>query len=356
MVPEHREKLTFPSPLAGEHALQPCWDRLLAGLDADALYVALETKMFVPLDGFVSVQQLAEHLSLLPANTGYFLELLWSMSLLERKHDASGTVSYRTRAELRPYLNADSPHYCGDALRYRHQMLRNVGAQLPSLLSQAMPCTPPAARQQNWADAARVQIAQEQQAVTAGVACEILRHQPEFARMRRMLDLGGGPGLVAMALAKLQPELTGVVFDYPAVAAVAQKNIEHAGLGDRLKARGGNLTEDDFGSGYDLIWCSSVLHFVSDIPATLDRLYAGLSPGGLLVCCHAEVAETAHHARPILQYYLHMRMQGRHVLPAGQLAIQLQRAGFVRVEQLDNVRFPVAPVTVLLARKGKNLP
>lgn len=358
MAHEPAENLAFPAPLTRPHALQACWDMQLAGLDADALRVALEARMFVQLDDFVSAQQLADQLSLLPTNTGYFLELLWSMDLLEREHTASGEFHYRTRTELQPYLNADSPRYCGDALLYRHRVLRQVGVQLSDSLREGMPRLPlpaPAAQQQGWAEAARVQIAQEQRAVTVEVACELLNRQPEFAQARRMLDLGGGPGLVAIALAERRLELSGVVFEYPAVAEVAQENIRRAGLSGRLSTRGGDLMLDDFGSGYDLIWCSSVLHFVQDIPAALDRLYAALRPGGLLVCCHAEIAYDAHQARSVLQYYLHMRMQGRHVPPAGQLATQLQQAGFVRVEQVDDVRFPVAPVAVLLARKGKSL-
>jgi hypothetical protein len=46
-----------------------------------------------------------------------------------------------------------------------------------------------------------------------------------------------------------------------------------------------------------------------------------------------------------------MRMQGRHVLPEGQLAQLLEQAGFDDVQQFDEVRFPVAPVTALIARK-----
>ncbi len=338
--------------------LQPSWDAQLAGLGADALRVALEARMFAQLDDFVSASQLAEHLSWIPANAGYFLELLWSMDVLERQHPGNGGAAYRTRAELRPYLNANSPRYCGDALLYRHRVLRQVGTQLADLLGEGVPSPPlpaPAAQQQGWAEAAKVQIAQEQRAVTVDVACEVLRHRPEFARARRILDLGGGPGLVAITLAKQQPELSGVVFEYPAVAEVAQENIERAGLSGRFSAQGGDLLQDDFGCDYDLIWCSSVLHFVPDIPATLNRLHAALRPGGLLVCCHAEIADAARQARPVLQYYLHMRMQGRQVLPAGQLAMQLRQAGFVRVEQLDEVCFPVAPVAVLLAHKGMPL-
>lgn len=95
-----------------------------------------------------------------------------------------------------------------------------------------------------------------------------------------------------------------------------------------------------------------MLHFVPDIPALLARLYRALRPGGVLVCCHAEVHTEVSKARRILHYYLHMRMQGRQVLPEGQLAQLLEQVGFDDVQQFDEVRFPVAPVTALIARKA----
>ena len=38
---------------------------------------------------------------------------------------------------------------------------------------------------------------------------------PEFSAFRSMIDLGGGHGLYAMALARLNPELHAIVFDLP---------------------------------------------------------------------------------------------------------------------------------------------
>ncbi len=37
---------------------------------------------------------------------------------------------------------------------------------------------------------------------------------PEFPRMKKMLDLGGGPCLNCMAIVRAHPSLTGTVFDF----------------------------------------------------------------------------------------------------------------------------------------------
>lgn len=346
--------LSAPMPAQAElttpHALQACWDLQLAGLNADALRLALECGVFDHLQDFTEPHLLAAGLTLDASNTGYLLQLLWGMGLLER---AENPPRYRNSPLAERYLSREAPEYCGDALLFRHSVLRQAGQQLGNLLRNG--CSPaPAAStavRQNWANAARVQIAQEQRAVTVELARRLLENLPEYPRLERVLDLGGGPGLIAINLAQRLPTLQAALFEYPEAAAVAAENIARAGLGERVQALSGDLEQDDFGNDYDLIWCSSVLHFVSDLPALLQRLHSALRPGGVLVCCHAEVSSSAQGSARILPYYLHMRMHGRHVLDQGALARMLENSGFVDVQQLDGLAFPVAPVSAVIARK-----
>ncbi len=68
---------------------------------------------------------------------------------------------------------------------------------------------------EGWAAAARAQIGQEQRAVSVPAALNLLQQVPEAGAMRRMLDLGGGPGWIALALLRQQPALQASVFDWP---------------------------------------------------------------------------------------------------------------------------------------------
>lgn len=349
-----RAKLDQPrQDLNSVHPLQSCWDLQLAGLGADALQVALECALFDHLGAPTSAPALASTLALDAASTDYLLELLWSLGLLDRDNQHPPRYHNLPLADL--YLRADASTYCGDALLFRHRVMRQTGAQLGDYLRNGVPRPPKAstAIAKAWADAARLQIAQEQRAVTRDVACALIESLPEAHRLERLLDLGGGPGLVAIALVEQWPALEGVVFEYPLAAEVAHENIQSAGLGQRLKAVGGDLNEDDFGSGYDLIWCSSVLHFVHDLPATLHRLFAALRPGGVLLCCQAEVPDERKAAAQVLPYYLHMRLQGRHVLCEGELARTLESIGFRDVQHLNGLHFPVTPVNAVIARKAR---
>ncbi|MCP2072932.1 UNVERIFIED_ORG: SAM-dependent methyltransferase [Pseudomonas lini] len=341
------------SDLATPHPLQPYWDLTLAGVRADALRIALEWKLFNLLQVPVTAQTIARQLQLDPVNTGYWLEALWSMALLVR--DQQQPPRYHNAAVAHDYLRAEAPDYCGDAWTFRLRGLRHFGGQLGDQVRAGQPSgqAPNVATTiENWTAAARLQLAQEQRAVTVEVALRLMAGIPEFVHARRFLDLGGGPGLVAIALARDNPMLSGEVFDFPQTVSVAAENIHKAGLQQRLGVRGGDLANDDIGEGYDLIWCSSVLHFVPDLAASLKKIHAALRPGGVLVSAHAEVPLDPELARRVMPYYLSMQMLGRQVTHAGGLADALTQAGFVDIDHYPEVAFAVAPVAVQVARRS----
>ena len=49
---------------------------------------------------------------------------------------------------------------------------------------------------------------------------------PSFFKMKKMIDLGGGHGLYAIALACHDPDLNATVFDLPGVIPLAEEYIK----------------------------------------------------------------------------------------------------------------------------------
>lgn len=334
------------------HPLQRYWDLAAAAVQNQALDAALEFGVLDQLHQPASASQVAAALKLNPQRTGHLLDLLWSMELLHRI--AGDPPLYLCQPQARRHFCRDQPASCADAWRYRLRTLNRFGEQLPDLLRQDGPQPAPYVQTNaaGWADAARRQIGQEQRAIAVPAALEALACVPGASQARRILDLGGGPGLIAIALAEANPDASGVVFDWPETAAVAQENIVQAGLQDRLAALGGDLARDAIGEGYDLVWCSSVLHFVPDPAAALRKVHDALAPGGMLVMAHAEIPEDASAAARVLPFYLPMMLLGRHVTRAGELRQALSDCGFVDVRGFDSGAFPLAPLHVLAARKA----
>ncbi|MDQ4626969.1 methyltransferase domain-containing protein [Janthinobacterium lividum] len=341
-------------PFSTQHALQPYWDLAVAPVQADGLAAALELGIFELLATPHTPAQLADALSLHAPHTALLLELLWSMQVLERDAADADAQRYRCTAATLQYFCRDSEAFCGDAWLYRLHALRHFATQLSTLVREGGKAAPySTATGVNWAIAAQQQIGQEQRAVTMRAALSVMQRIAPFADGHtplRLLDLGGGPGWVAIALAQAHARLHGGVFDWPETVAVAAANIAHAQLSDRLETVGGDLASDDIGSGYDLIWCSSVLHFVPDMAAALRKIHAALKPGGVFVCVQAEIAPAAGDAARVLPYYLPMRMLGRTVTQQGELAQLLRDTGWRQVEQYSASDFPMAPVQVLIAR------
>lgn len=321
-------------------------DRLAASsVVADALQIALESGLFDQLDSPLNDAQLAQRLGWHPAPTAHLLELLWSQGLLDR-HPQGWSLPAATR----DLLCQNGARFIGDACRYRLQALRDFGQRLPAMLARPLPgYADQLPHDAAWAEAASRQIFQEQRALTADTACALAAPLAHFQRPARMLDMGGGPGLVSVALGQRYPQLSGVVQDLPLTAAVAQQHLQDAGLADRFCA----VDRLDEAERFDIIWCSSFLHFVEDVEVTLSQLYRRLRPGGVLISAHARLGPQADQVSRVLPFFLPLLMRGKPVFHDHQLGQLLLQAGF-RVEDRGEHPFPLAPLQVHYAFREAN--
>jgi len=106
----------------------------------------------------------------------------------------------------------------------------------------------------------------------------------DFTGVRRLLDLGGGPGTYAITFAQKVPTLRAVVFDLPGPAEIARENIARHGLSHRVTVQPGNFLTDDLGRDYDFIWISHILHSHTEAECRgiLAKAVQALTPGGTL--------------------------------------------------------------------------
>lgn len=105
----------------------------------------------------------------------------------------------------------------------------------------------------------------------------ILTRIPGFSRIRRILDLGGGHGLYAIALSHCLPLSEAYVMDLPEVIPLTQSYITAFGA-TRVHAVAGNFFTEPFGTSFDLVFSSS--NPSGKQGSLLPKIAACLSPGG----------------------------------------------------------------------------
>ena len=114
---------------------------------------------------------------------------------------------------------------------------------------------------------------------------------PDAPPVRRVLDIGSGPGVGTCELARLFPEAQVIALDgSPATLdRVRQRAGEH-GLADRISTHHAELPAGLDGlEPVDLIWASMALHHVGDEVGLLRGLYDLLEPAGMIAI--AEMAD-----------------------------------------------------------------
>lgn len=335
------------------HPLQPFWNIAAAPIQTQALEQALVLGLFDRLRQPADAGTVAQDLKLDLTATSLWLDLLWSLELLSRQLpvDVSDQPRYVTSPLALRHFVDDAGEHCSQGWLYRARFLARFAGQWQTLLRYGFDPKGQAAPQGSWAQAAREQIGQEQRAVTVPAVLRLIDTLPPLPEAGCLLDLGGGPGHVGIALAQRLPGWRGVLCDQTEAAEVAQENIQAAGLAGRLQALGCDLNTDDIGNGYDLIWCSAVLHFLRDPEALVRKATEALNPGGLLLLAHAEQVDDPAMAARVLPFYGTVALRGNLLPQPGEIAQMMAKAGLTEIQSLGHVDFPMAPVCLHMGRR-----
>ncbi len=106
----------------------------------------------------------------------------------------------------------------------------------------------------------------------------------DFTRLGTVVDVGGGNGALLIGLLNANPALRGIVFDLPAAAERATRNIAASGLTGRCEAGGGDFFEA-VPRGGDAYLLKHVIHDWSDdrAIAILGNCRRAMPPTGVLL-------------------------------------------------------------------------
>ena len=177
----------------------------------------------------------------------------------------------------------------------------------------------------------------------------------------RLLDVGGGHGLYAVAFAGDSPDLSAVVLDHPATEPSFEATLaDTPEVADRVSFRAGDYLADELddggagsgNGGYDVALLFNVVHAHDEATnrALLERVFEVLRPGGVVAVLdqftgdgRTPIPRTA--VRFVdLTYRLTL---GAHTYPAEAVTGWLEEAGFAEVR----VKRRFSGVTFALGRR-----
>lgn len=123
----------------------------------------------------------------------------------------------------------------------------------------------------------------------------ILVANADLTGVRRVLDVGGGDAVNAIALATANPEVRFTVVDLPGAAVIARKKVAESGLTDRIDVAELDIFADRYPDGHDcVLFANQLLIWPPDqISRLLRKAYDALPPGGRVLVFSAMSDEGA---------------------------------------------------------------
>jgi (2Fe-2S) ferredoxin/ubiquinone/menaquinone biosynthesis C-methylase UbiE len=306
--------------------------------ESRAILTALELDLFTAIQGGATAAQAAAAAGTEARATEMLLDALASLELVRKE----GAVFHNAPVAAR-FLAAGSPDSARMAMLHTARLWHRwsgltecvrTGTATPDERGAEGTEAFIAAMHNN----ARQRAAQLAQATAAGA--------------NRMLDVGGGSGAYAIALAQANPQLHAEVFDQPAVLAIAERHIREAGLEARISTRVGDLRTDEFGGGYDLVLLSAICHMlgVEENRDLLARVYRALVKGGRVAIQDflLRADKTGPRAGALFSLNMLVNTRGGASYSEEEYTAWLREAGFGEVRRVALA----GPAGVLMATRG----
>ena len=246
---------------------------------SSVLFAGVMIGIFDSIDGEGKhLQEIVEELHLDRRGTEILLNALASLGIIEKSGDL-----YRNNRLSSKYLVRSSRDYRGNIFMHSADMWKAWG-ELENAVRTGRPAeTYEEKFLQNESRRVKNFILGMDQ--MAGELADLLSESVEVKRAKRMLDAGGGPGTYCRYFIGKNPDLKATILDLPLTLQVTEKLIREHGLEGKISTLEGDLLDADFGTGYDLVLLSQILHSFSPDQnrKIIGKAYRALMPGGAIM-------------------------------------------------------------------------
>jgi SAM-dependent methyltransferase len=210
----------------------------------------------------------------------YWLKLLAGIGLLE--HRPRGYVpSATTRTAIIESYSQDTWAFLAGEMRDRFPAVLDLARHIhePGSVWAALDRTPPDYLAQMSRDPTRARRFTRMLYEIHLPLAEQVARVLDMRGVDRMLDLGGGSGVVSLALLRRHPQLTAVVVDMPSVCETGRAIAAENALGDRIRYHAADYLADELPPGFDLALVCDAGPYAEPL---LRKIRRALNPGGRL--------------------------------------------------------------------------
>ena len=323
---------TIHSPNTPYPSMAFLFEFLIAPVKLAVLEAAIELDMVCVLADTSDVDEIAERIGIQTGTSGLvlFLDAMVALGLANKKNK-----TYSNTELGQHFLHKESPVFMGDFLENMKAMVHTNLSRIVEIVKNGPPDVPQIQTLQSestW-ESAVAHLAVCQRAGMGAIYADLIEELPEFKGIKKILDLGGGPGLIGAQILGRLPEAKGVLMDLPAVIRLAKQELDKEGMADRISFIAGDYNEIDLGSGYDLIWASHNLYFAKDRVSFFKRVKKALTQKGVFVCLHEGLTREKTAPEDIILMRLSLALEGQDdSFTKGEIASYLNQAGFVQVD------------------------
>lgn len=262
--------------------------------EAELLFEALKLDIFSYLDEPTTLEEFLKSTNYDKENTKYFLSALLSCGYIEKNN----LTYYNTKCS-KLYLSKNSSKYIGKAILFREKLgsISNIGDKVKDN----------SLGQNDKLDFSELaEIVHDEMYVTGRVDDfnrEIKQLFSDKYRNYKVLDLGGGSGVLSIEFIRNFPNSTAYVFETSEVACISKKIIEKNDMQDKIFVLEGDFNVDAIGDGYDLIIASGIFNFVNmDITEFICKLSDALVLNGHLLIIGSFFENEEYHKEHILNW------------------------------------------------------
>ncbi len=255
---------------------------------SQVLFTAVEFDIFTLVNrSTLTAKEISQSIHTNERATEMLLNALVSMELLTKEGN-----SYKNSQASNLHLIKGKSQYMGDFIHHFHNMTDNW-----ALLRETIETGKPVSLKDLPEEVDPHDLRDFITAMhnMASVKSEELCRKIDLKRSKILLDIAGGPGTYAIALAKTNPHLHAVVFDLGHVIKITQEFIHAAGMKGRVTTQAGNCLEDTFGKNeYDTIIVSNLLHIYNPANNTmiLRKCWDALKDSGQVIIHEFVLDET----------------------------------------------------------------